>query len=301
MTDPLRSGRPPSSPEVPDRDRDARVEELLLTGLDHYFSGQHDLAVNVWTRVLFLDRGHARARAYIERARSAIAERQREGEELLHTGVAAFKRGDQAAARALLRSAVDRGAGGEEAMALLQRLDRLEAAAQHVESGVPHARTTRDAATVPDVAAANNRADLDRDRRDFRSSPRRTDLAVGRRSGNRVARHGPRCTHGRAGTRRRTASRCPPRPSCRLLALERCMRVDTCAMRWSRSNRSGTATGSAPRRMNCVQPSSKNCSPREGPGSPRGMRRRLRVLSKYPADEMPEVPVHQFRERRALP
>jgi hypothetical protein len=157
MTDPLRSGRPPSAPEVPDRDRDAHVEELLLTGLDHYFSGQHDLAVNVWTRVLFLDRGHARARAYIERARSAIAERQREGEELLHTGVAAFKRGDQAAARALLRSAVDRGAGGEEAMALLQRLDRLEAAAQHVESGAPHARTTRDAAAAPDVAAGNSR------------------------------------------------------------------------------------------------------------------------------------------------
>jgi hypothetical protein len=157
MTDPLRSGRPPSSPEVPDRDRDARVEELLLTGLDHYFSGQHDLAVNVWTRVLFLDRGHARARAYIERARSAIAERLREGEELLHTGVAAFKRGDPAAARALLRSAVDRGAGGEEAMALLQRLDRLEAAAPPVESGLPHARTTRDAAIVPDVTAASNR------------------------------------------------------------------------------------------------------------------------------------------------
>jgi hypothetical protein len=157
MTDPLRSGRPPSSPEVPDRDRDARVEELLLTGLDHYFSGQHDLAVNVWTRVLFLDRGHARARAYIERARSAIAERQREGEELLHTGVAAFQRGDQAQARALLGSAVDRGAGGEEAMALLQRLDRLEATAQHVESGAAHARASRDTAAIPVVATASNR------------------------------------------------------------------------------------------------------------------------------------------------
>jgi hypothetical protein len=42
-------------------------------------------------------------------------------------------------------------------MALLQRLDRLEAAAQHVESGLPHGRTTRDAATAPDAAAANNR------------------------------------------------------------------------------------------------------------------------------------------------
>src|SRR5918993_4731252 len=105
MTDPLRSDRLPPATDVPERDRDARIEELLLAGLDHYFSEQHELAINVWTRVLFLDRGHARARAYIERARSAIAEGQREGEELLHTGVAAFQRGDPTAARALLRSA----------------------------------------------------------------------------------------------------------------------------------------------------------------------------------------------------
>jgi hypothetical protein len=156
MTDPLRSGRPPASPEGPDRDRDARVEELLLTGLDHYFSGQHDLAVNVWTRVLFLDRGHARARAYIERARSAIAERQREGEELLHTGVAAFQRGDQSAARALLKSAIDRGAGGEEALALLQRIDRLEAAPLHVDTARHAARTGREVpATAADTATSS--------------------------------------------------------------------------------------------------------------------------------------------------
>jgi hypothetical protein len=157
MTDPLRSGRPPASPEGPDRDRDARVEELLLTGLDHYFSGQHDLAVNVWTRVLFLDRGHARAKAYIERARSAIAERQREGEELLHTGVAAFQRGDQAAARALLKSAVDRGAGGEEAMALLQRLDRLDVSTGYVEAGARHIATARDVPLPSPEAAGRTR------------------------------------------------------------------------------------------------------------------------------------------------
>lgn len=157
MTDPLRSGRPPASPEGPDRDRDARVEELLLAGLDHYFSGQHDLAVNVWTRVLFLDRGHARARAYIERARSAIAERQREGEELLHTGKAAFQRGDQTAARALLNSALDRGAGGEEAMALLQRIDRLEAAPLNVETARSTARTGREVPAAPADHAGGSR------------------------------------------------------------------------------------------------------------------------------------------------
>lgn len=121
MADPLRQDEPSSAAEG----RDARIEELLLAGLDHYFTGQYELAINVWTRVLFLDRSHARARAYIERARSAVAERQREGEELLQTGTAAFARGDAENARHLLRSAIDRGVSPDEAMALLDRLDRL--------------------------------------------------------------------------------------------------------------------------------------------------------------------------------
>jgi hypothetical protein len=129
MTDPLRSDRLALAADVPERDREARVEELLLAGLDRYFADQHELAINVWTRVLFIDRGHARARAYIERARSAIAERQRQGDELLHTGNAAFDRGDAGAARELVRSAVEHGASLDEALALLARIDRLENAA----------------------------------------------------------------------------------------------------------------------------------------------------------------------------
>ena len=121
MADPLRQDEPSSASEG----RDARIEELLLAGLDHYFTGHHELAINVWTRVLFLDRSHARARAYIDRARSAVAERQREGEELLQTGMAAFQRGDAEDARRLLRTAVDRGVSPDEAMALLDRLDRI--------------------------------------------------------------------------------------------------------------------------------------------------------------------------------
>ena len=78
--------------------------------------------------MLFLDCSHARARAYIERARGAIAERQREGEELLQTGAAAFSRGDTEDARRLLRSALDRGARPEEALAMLELLDRLSPA-----------------------------------------------------------------------------------------------------------------------------------------------------------------------------
>jgi hypothetical protein len=80
--------------------------------------------------VLFIDRGHARARAYIERARGAVAERQRKGDELLHTGTAALDRGDAGAARRLVASAVEHGASSDEALTLMARIDRLEAAGQ---------------------------------------------------------------------------------------------------------------------------------------------------------------------------
>ena len=122
MADPLRD-QDTSAAFPPGRE--SRIEDLLLAGLDHYFSGQHELAISVWTRVLFLDRSHARARAYIERARGAIAERHREGDELLQTGAAAFSRGDTDDARRLLTSAAERGARPDEALALLERLDRL--------------------------------------------------------------------------------------------------------------------------------------------------------------------------------
>src|SRR5947199_3635384 len=112
-----------------DVDRDAKIEQLLLAGLDHYFAARYDQAINVWTRALFLDRSHPRARAYIERARSALAERQRKSEELLHTGVAAFQRGEGDEARRLLHAAIDGGAPSDEALAVLDRLNRLEAAA----------------------------------------------------------------------------------------------------------------------------------------------------------------------------
>ena len=135
MIDPLRSDRRAAEAEASERDRDARIEELLVEGLDHYFSERYELAINVWTRVLFIDRGHARARAYIERARSAAAERQRKGDELLHTGAEAFDRGDAGAARELIASAVDHGASRDEALALLARIDRLEVAAS--QSGTP--------------------------------------------------------------------------------------------------------------------------------------------------------------------
>src|SRR2546421_3219519 len=126
MSEPLRTDASHATDAASERDRDAKIEQLLLLGLDHYFSAEYDQAINVWARALFLDRSHARARAYIERARSALAERQRQSEELLQTGLAAFHRGDCAEARRLLQAAIDAGAPPEDALAFLERLNRLD-------------------------------------------------------------------------------------------------------------------------------------------------------------------------------
>jgi tetratricopeptide (TPR) repeat protein len=126
MSDPLRT-ETSRAPEPTSRaEREAKIEQLLLAGLDHYFAARYDQAIDVWTRALFLDRSHPRARAYIERARSALAERQRESEALLHDGAAAVRRGDGSEARRLLDEAMARGDASDEVLALLERVERLE-------------------------------------------------------------------------------------------------------------------------------------------------------------------------------
>ena len=128
MADPVqRDESPPDDFGGPDRGD--KIEQLLLSGLDHYCRGHFERAINVWTRVLFLDRSHAQALDYIGRARAAVAERQRESEALVHAGVEACDRGEIAKARALLTTAMERGGAHDQVLAVLDRVDRLAVAA----------------------------------------------------------------------------------------------------------------------------------------------------------------------------
>ncbi len=152
MTEPQRTDTARTPAPSDDADRATRIEELLVSGLDHYFAAEYEQAINIWTRVVFLERDHDRARAYIERARGAIAERQRESEELLHRGVDAYKSGDVENARDLLTRAVDQGAPSDEALVLLDRLDRFEGTGFDAPL-YHHASTTRpSAASTPPAA-----------------------------------------------------------------------------------------------------------------------------------------------------
>jgi tetratricopeptide (TPR) repeat protein len=123
MSDPLSTSPARASEPADQADREARIEQLLLSGLDHYFAGHYERAISVWTRVVFLDRHHDRAHAYIERARSAVAERQRKSEELLHDGVSAYNAGEVDKARELLTRAVEQGS--DAADVFLGRLNRV--------------------------------------------------------------------------------------------------------------------------------------------------------------------------------
>lgn len=150
MSEPLRTEHAPAG-ALSDADRDARIEQLLLGGLDHYFSGRHEQAINLWTRVAFLERGHGRARAYIERARTALAEQQREHEELLHSGVEAYHAGRLDQSRDLLTRAIEQGGPSDTALVFLQRLDAsagARGAATARESGSPQMRAAATAAAA---------------------------------------------------------------------------------------------------------------------------------------------------------
>ena len=62
MSDPLRANlRIDHNPSSIDggAERDAKIESLLLSGLDHYFASDYEQAIDIWTRALFLDRQHA--------------------------------------------------------------------------------------------------------------------------------------------------------------------------------------------------------------------------------------------------
>lgn len=134
--DPARSERP-ATESLTATERDARIEQLLLSGLDHYFAADFDQAINLWTRVLFLDRAHDRARAYIERARSAQAERQREAEALMHQGLDALTSGEVERARTLVSDALARGASRDLALGVLDRIERLGVTATVSPSAKP--------------------------------------------------------------------------------------------------------------------------------------------------------------------
>src|SRR4029453_19241606 len=106
--------------------RAGQIAALLDEGLDRYFAARYEEAIHLWTRVLFFDRNHEKARAYIDRARKTVAEMQRHSDELLQTSRDLLEQGDTEAARRLLGQAIATSGDDLQIAALRVRLERLE-------------------------------------------------------------------------------------------------------------------------------------------------------------------------------
>ena len=79
------------------------------------------------------------SKAYIDRARTALAEQQRQSDELLHASQSMLDQGRMADARALLSQAMARTGDDERAAALRMKLDRLERVARPAVDIAAHA------------------------------------------------------------------------------------------------------------------------------------------------------------------
>lgn len=127
--------------------REEQVDTLLEDGLDRYFNGRFEDAIHLWTRVLFVDRTHARARAYIDRARIALAEQHRRSEEMLHASRELLNQGQTEAARRLLADAMAARGDEMQASALRAQLERVERA--HAPTPGAHPAVQAPAEHVP--------------------------------------------------------------------------------------------------------------------------------------------------------
>jgi tetratricopeptide (TPR) repeat protein len=128
--------------------REGRAEALLVEGLDQYFLGNFEEAIHLWTRVLFIDRTHARARAYINRARTAQGERLRRAEEMLHAAAELLDHGRLDEARHVLNRVEQTSGADETVAALWARIEqltrsRVDAPARRPRGAVVDARPLR--------------------------------------------------------------------------------------------------------------------------------------------------------------
>ena len=81
-----------------------KTEELYLHGDELFDRGFFQRAVDVWTRILFIDRGNPKARKAIERAKKVLAERQRLLDAEVATAGRLFEEGDLEGAGRLIRT-----------------------------------------------------------------------------------------------------------------------------------------------------------------------------------------------------
>ncbi len=129
-------------------DAEPRVQALLDEGQGAFEREEYQSAIDAWSRIFLIDIDNQEAARRIERARQLKAERERETEEVFHTGVARFDAGDWEAAREAFRKVLDEQPSYVLAREYLDKIDEREAAGENGKPGLP------EMAPPPEHAAA---------------------------------------------------------------------------------------------------------------------------------------------------
>src|SRR5688500_10206100 len=86
---------------------DQRVDDLLAEGQAAFERGEHQAAIDAWSRIFLIDIDHAEAASRIEQARRLKAEAERKVEEIFHEAVAHFDAGQRAQAGAAFQRVLE--------------------------------------------------------------------------------------------------------------------------------------------------------------------------------------------------
>lgn len=130
---------PQSTASAAASESDKRIAELLDEGQAAYDRGEHQAAIDAWSRIFLIDIDHAEAARRIEQARKLKAESERQVEEIFHEGAAHLEAGELDQARAAFRKVLELQPGHLAAREMLQRADAPPQAAKRAPSMAPEA------------------------------------------------------------------------------------------------------------------------------------------------------------------
>jgi tetratricopeptide (TPR) repeat protein len=126
--------------EVGDEDQQ-RIRGYLAEGDALFDAGNHQGAIDVWSRIFLIDVTNEEASERIEKAKAKKREADAKLDELLGTGIAAYDRGDYATARATFDEVLAQDSEHFRAREYLEKLDDHSAATGAAAPGTAPATT----------------------------------------------------------------------------------------------------------------------------------------------------------------
>jgi tetratricopeptide (TPR) repeat protein len=121
--DPLHPSLPPPSREPAGDEPNDRIAELLAEGQSALDRGDHQGAIDSWSRIFLIDIDHGEANARIEQARRLKAESERQIEEAFHEGVSLWELGSTDKAREQFEKVLSVDASHPGAKDYIRRMD----------------------------------------------------------------------------------------------------------------------------------------------------------------------------------